>query len=195
MDLGAVDWGAPGTPKVFRSVEVWADALASGAQYGDLYYDVDRSGSWTLLGRAQTSPKTTLYFPAGEGTWVSGQSIELSLRSFTASAAYTPVYRSIILRGALRPKSVDIISAVVRIADNVADREGITMRPGATMLAELRDMAALDSPVRLVDLAGGNAWVNVLQPVSEQETYQKGDENPEIAATIKLAVTTFSGAA
>ena len=325
MDLGSVDWGAPSTPKFYRSVEIWADSLLSGYRYGDIYYDVDQSGSFSLLGRAQTSPKTILYFPehaepanlitngtfdtsiagwsdastvggelgiywlagkmelnveigetsrarqsiptfigrlyrlnfttqdgtmtysigttaggaeiatgsAGPGasgnidftattttTWleiskdvagvwrlddvtiaplsligvgyVTGQSIELSLRSFTASPALTPVYRAVVLRGALRPNSIDEITAVVRIGDEIRDRQGAAMRSGAVMLQELRDMAEQNNPVKMLDISGAAHYVSVLAPVEEQETYQLGEQEPEIAATVKFAVMTFS---
>lgn len=193
IDLGRTDWGAPGTPKVFREVEIWAENLAASAQYCGVYYTVD-SGARTLLGYAQTSPKSTLFFPSGEGSFVTGQAIELSLESFTHSLNVSPVYRAIVLRGALRPKSVDLITAVVRIADNLTPRQGGPMRPGAVMLQELRDMATSGNPVKLVDLAGATSWVNVLAPIEEQEVYPDTEsDDPEVAATVRMAVLNFSG--
>jgi hypothetical protein len=196
IDLGAVDWGAPGTPKVYRACEVWANNLASAAQWCDVYYTVD-SGTRTKLGTVAKSPKDTLYFSAGEGSFVTGQSIELSLESFTASAGVTPVYRSLVLRGALQPRSVDTITAVVRIADNLADRQGHPMRSGATMLQELRDLGNPDQQGlqahQLIDLAGATSYVKVLGRIGEQETYQQGEDSPEIAATVKLAVLDYGG--
>jgi hypothetical protein len=193
MDLGAVDWGAPGTPKVYRAVEVWADNLASGAQWAKLYYSIDNEATRHLLGTTAKSPKDVLYFPSGEGSFVTGQSIALSMESFTASAGVTPIYRAIVLRGALRPNSIDQITAVTRIADNVMDRQGsLIPRSGATMLAELRAMAQSGSPVQLVDLAGATQYVSVLAPISEQETYQLGSDEPEIAATVKMSVLAYS---
>mgnify|MGYP001557776424 CR=1 FL=1 len=201
IDLGAVDWGAPGTLKIFRSVEMWADNLKWNPQFCDVYYTVD-NGERKYLGKMTKSPKDTLYFPGNEGlprvegSFVTGQSIELSLESFTGSAAITPVYRSIILRGALQPRSVDLITAVVRIGDNLRDRQGGAMRSGATQLDELR---ALGDPDRdglqaheLIDLAGATQWVKVLGRVEEQEAYQQGNDNPEIAATVRMAVLSFT---
>ncbi len=196
MDLGAVDWNAPGTPKIFRSCEVWADNLYSGTRYADIYYDVDQSGSFSLLGRAQLSPKTTIYFPSGEGSFTTGQSIELSLRSTTLSPAYSPVYRALVLRGALQPRSVDLITAVVRIADGIPDRQGSTMRSAATMIQELRDFGNPDAQGlqahQLIDLSGATQWVKVLGRIDEQEVYQTGKDEPEIAATVRMAVLTYS---
>jgi hypothetical protein len=198
MDFGASDWGAPGTPKIYRSVEVRADNLAAGVRWCKVYYSIDGEATRHLLGSTSQSPLDILYFPAGEGSFVTGQSIALSLESFTASPAITPIYRSIVLRGALQARSVDLITAVVRIADNIADRQGHPMRSGATMLRELRDLGNPDKTpqaVQMVDLAGATAWVKVLARVDEQETYQRGDEEPEIAASVKLAVLSFTGGA
>lgn len=191
VDLPAVDWAAPGTPKVLRTVEVWSELLASGAQYADVYYTVD-GGTRTLLGQANVSPKHTLYFPSGDGLFTTGQSVVLSLESFTKSSGVTPVYRSIVLRGALRPSKVDQITAYVRIADGIRDRQQKAMRPGAMMLAELRAFADGATPRQLVDLAGATHWVAVMQGIGEQEVYQQGDEAPEIAATVRMAVLSFT---
>lgn len=192
MDLGAVDWGAPGTPKVYRSVEVWADNLASSAQWANLYYSVDNESTRHLLGTTAKSPKDTLYFPSGEGSFVTGQSIALSLESFTASACVTPIYRAIVLRGSLRPKSVDQITAVINLADNQADRQGSPInRPGSTMLTELRGFAQSNSPQQLIDLTGAMSYVNVMAPIQESETYQVGDNYPEMAAVVNMSVVDF----
>lgn len=193
MDLGAVDWGAPSTPKLYRAVDIWADNLASGAQWCKVYYTVDEAATRHLLGTSAKSPKNTLYFPAGEGSFVTGQSIALSLESFTASAGVTPVYRSIVLRGALMPNSVDQITAVVRIADNMADRQGHPMRSAAAQIADLRALAQSISPVQLVDLAGATSYVSVQRPIQESETYQQGSDEPEIAATVRMSVLDFGG--
>ncbi len=210
IDLGEVDWGAPGTPKLFRSCEVWAENLASGAQWCDVYYTVD-GGTRTKLGTVAQSPKDTLYFPTmldtGAGlppgllgkmvaSAVTGQNIALSVESFTASAGVTPIYRTFILRGALQPRNVDMIQAVVRIADGMRDRQGNQMPSGAAMLEDLRNFGNPDfmagHHLQLIDLAGATCWVKVLGRVDEQEVYQQGEDNPEIAATVRMAVLTFS---
>jgi hypothetical protein len=193
IDLGSTDWGAPATPKVWRSVEVWAENLASGAIYGDVYYTVD-SGTRTLLGRVQDSPRSILYFPTEDagGSFVTGQSIALSLESFTGSVNTTPVYRSLVLRGALRARSSSVIEARVRVADDLQDRNGTPMRPAAVMLQELRAMADGATPRRLVDLAGATSWVAVLPPIEETELWQEGVDTPEIVAGVRMAVLDFS---
>ena len=192
LDFPATNRNQAGVYSVFRSVEVNAELFLSGAQYADIYYTVD-AGARTLLGRAQTSPKSTIYFPSSQGNFITGQSIALSLESFTMSTNITPVYRSVTLRGALAPKSVDYIRALVRIADNLPDRHGGPMRPGAVMLQELRDMAATAQPYQLSDLVGAESWVKVLNPIDEDEQYHQGDDNPEVLATLRMAVMSFSG--
>lgn len=195
IDLGSTDWGAPTTPKVFRSVEIWADNLQSGYRYCDIYYTIDASTSTAYLGRAQDSPRTTLYFPSSTNYFATGQAIDLSLRSGIVGTNYalTPIYRSIVLRGQLRPRAVETITAVVRITDNLPDRRGTPMRTGPVMLAELRTLAEQTKAAYLVDLAGATNWVSVLSPIDENENYQQGEVNPEVAATIRMAVLTFTG--
>lgn len=195
IDLGAADWSAPGTRKLWRAVEVWADNLASGSRWCDVYYSVD-DGERMHLGRATESPKTTLWFPSWADGFVTGQSIALSIESFTTTPTITPVYRSFVLRGSLLPRAVEVITAVARIGDNVRDRMGAQMRSGAAMITDLRDMASVDGtgarPQLLMDLAGATCWVNVLKPLEESESYQKGDENPEMTVTLKMAVLDMS---
>lgn len=193
IDLGAIDRGAPGTLKELRALEIWADNLASGYRWADVYYTVDR-GARRYLGRATRSPTDVVYFPSAAETFVTGQSVEVSLESFIASGSQdiSPVYRAVILRGSLRPRAIEMVTAVTRIADGVRDRQGQPLRSGATMLAELRDMADPEGsgrqPQLLVDLAGATSWVNVLAPIEEQEVYQRGMEEPELAATVRMVM-------
>ncbi len=196
MALGATDWGAPGTPKIFREVEVWADNLNWTCQYCNIYYSVDNEATRHHLSTFGKSPYAYAPFPSAEGSFITGQSIELFLESFTCSAGITPIYHAVVLRGALQPRSVDMVTAVVRVADNLTDRQGQKMRSGATMLQELRDFGNPDrqglQAHQLIDLAGATEWVKVLGPVEEQEVWQQGAEEPEIAATVKMAVLTFT---
>jgi hypothetical protein len=192
IDMGSTDRRAPGTQKLYRRVEVWADSLVSGAQYGDIYYTVD-GGTRTLLGRAQTSPVSNLYFPSTRGSFTLGRSIVISLESFTASLNTTPVYRALVLHGAILAEKVDIITAQTRVADNLRDRAGGEMRPGAVMLSELRQWATPSyGPVELVGPLGVSEWVKVLPPVEETEVWQDGTEYPEINASVRMAVLTFT---
>lgn len=195
IDFGLSNWDMPSTTKVFRSIEITADNLASGAQWIDVYYTIDGTPR-TLLGTATVSPKTTLFFPGlnnkpGQG-FARGVNSIISLESFTASFNICPITRSVVIRGTARPPAADEIQATVAIGDNISDRRGNRMRPGATMMAELRQMAQSDQPARLMDLTGAGFWVAVRNPIAEQEVYQGGENNPEIAATVKMAVMDFT---
>lgn len=191
IDFGRDDRGAPGTPKVYRSLEVRADMLLSGVRYADVYYSID-GGTRTYLGRANESPRSTIWFPGLNGGFVHGHDIEISLESYTASVNISPVYYEVIVRGALRPRAVDEITAVIRIADNMHDRRGGEMRPAATMIKELRGMASTVNPVYLSDLTGIGSWVLLRPSIEENEAYQIGEETPELQLTARMAVLDFT---
>lgn len=195
IDFSYTDMQMPGVLKVFRSVELWADNLQSGAQYCDVWATVD-NGSRMYIGRATQSPKSTIYFPGDRGTFVGGVNIKLSLESYTASFNVTPVYRSVVLRGPVRPHSIDVCTAQTWIADGLKDRLGNEMRPGADMITELRalgDPSQMgNNPVQLTDIAGATQWVVVLPSIAEVEFRQDGERNPEIMATVKMACLDFT---
>lgn len=195
IDFPFTDWQMPGVFKIFRSLEIYADNLASGAQYADVWATVD-AGARTYVGRANQSPKSTLYFPGDNGTFLSGIAIQLSIESYTFSSLITPVYRGVVLRGPVTPRSVDVVTAVVHISDEVRDRFGNEMRDGATMIQELRNLAdpyiSGRNPIMMLDLAGATQWVRVLPSIEEQEIHQAGDRPLEVAATIRLACLDFT---
>lgn len=137
----------------------------------------------------QTAERTTATINTG---FVNGQLIQMSVESYTATQNITPVYRSFVLRGTMRPKSVDLITAKIRIGDNIPDRQGTPMRPGQTMLAELQAMADSPFPSTLTDLTGATWFVAVQQPISEQAIFQEGEQDPELVALVKMSVMTFS---
>ena len=194
IDFGATDRGAPAVSKLYRKVEVWADGLVSGGIYADVYYTLDQR-TRTLLGRAQTSPVSHLYFPAVAGSFALGRQIQMSVESFTFSLTSTPVYRSVILRGAIQADVVPVIHAQTSVADGIRDRSGQEMRPGQTQIEELRSMADPSyGPVMLTDLLGATSVVRVLPPLEESEVYQQGDENPQVSVGVRMAVLSFTGA-
>jgi hypothetical protein len=197
LDLPSWDRNAPGTTKIYETVEVWADNLASGSRWGNVYLTVDH-GARVLVGTANTSPVSVI--PLGSlsnGYFPSGKSYELSYESFTNTAGSSPVLRSLVVRGKLRPTVVDTITAAVRIADDLPDRRGTPMRPGAVMLEDLRALADPNrsggTPAQLVDLAGATQYAVVVPPLSEYEVYQEGDEAPEMGVTVTMALLSFSG--
>lgn len=195
LDLPAVDRGAPGIQKVWERIEVWADALASGVRYADVYYTVDR-GARTLAGRVGTSPVAALVLGSTNGSFVVGRELEVSVESYTTTSGSAPVYRSVVVYGRMLPKYVEVIDAQVQVADNLADRHGTPMRPAAVMVDDLRAMSDPlrdgGRPHKLVDLAGATSWVTVGAP-EETEVWQQGGDAPEVAVSIRLAVLSLSG--
>lgn len=191
MDFGRDNRGAPATPKVYRCVEVRSDLLLSGVRYADVYYTID-GGSRTYLGRANDSPRSKIWFTGVNGNFVTGHDIEISLESYTASVNISPIHYEVVVRGALRPQSVDEITAVVRVADGMKDRRGAPMRPAANIAADLRGFAGTVNPVRLSDLTGAGAWVLVRPNIEETEAYQAGQEVPETQMTVHMAVLDFT---
>lgn len=203
IDLGSVDRGMPGVQKIYKSVEVWADNLnpAVGGVWVGIYYDVDHSGTMQFLGWCKNSPKDVVYFASTVGSFTTGQSIALRIGMVSAlvTATTTPVVRSIILRGVMKPRIINTVTAVVRIADGMRDRNGQPMRSAINMITDLRQLAGQDStgttriePVQLIDPTGGTSWVNIISPIEEREVYQQGSEYPELTAAIKMSVMEFT---
>lgn len=193
--LPGIDRGAPGVVKVGEAVEVWADGFLSGSRYADVYYTADR-GARTLLGRAQTSPVSTLLMGSTNGSFVTFRNLDLELESYDSTPGTCQVYRSVVLLGNLRPQYVETIDAVVTAADGAPDRRGTPMRSGASVLDDLRDLADPlrrgGQPHRLVDLAGATSYVVLDGMPQEAETYQEGAEYPELTAQIRLVVMTLT---
>jgi len=184
----AHSWNAPNTTKLWKSIEIQADNL-SLMQYITVYYRVDK-GAWVKAGTAKVSPSVSIGLTSGA---VSGNEIEIKLE-FTQYTDHVPIIvRAVIIRGLERPLTTDLISAVVRCADNLPTRTGGTCpRSGATILAELKALAEYDNTITLVDLIGAEREVVVLAPVKERVEYdQQGDMPRETLAEINMAVVEF----
>lgn len=198
FDLPAIDRGAPGVLKVWERVEVWADALASGSRYGDVYYTLDR-GARTLAGRVTQSPVTSLILGSLNGSFVVGRELEVSVESFTTTSGSSPVYRAVVVYGRVLPKHTEYVDVTITAADEQADRRGTPMRPGAVIVDDLRDLADPlrngNRPVQMVDLAGATQWVTFVGMPEETEVWQQGQEAPELAVNARLAVLSFSAGA
>lgn len=193
---GRSDRGAPGVLKMYEYAEVWADAFLSGSRYADVYYQID-DGPRTLLGRAQTSPVSRLYFTQSNPTFYRGRSIEWDMESFDATPGTCQAYRAVEIYGKMRPKVAAVYDAVIHVGDNVPDRRGTPLRPGRVMIDELRSYEDPDQlggqALTLIDLAGATQQVVLVPPITESEFYQDGSKDPEIAASVRLAVLTYSG--
>jgi hypothetical protein len=183
-------WNAPDTRKLFKSVEVLADHLGA-TQYVDVYYRMDNKVTWHPVGgddhvsnRAQKSPKHVLSFgPRG----MAGRRIEIRLDVTAAGTNNPPVIRSVILRAAERPKTQEVITAVIQCADNIATRQSGTLATtGAKQLAALKELASAARAVELVDVVGYKRYVIVLSPINESESHQRGELSREILATVRM---------
>ena len=195
LDLPGIDRGAPGVVKVGETLEVWADGMLSGARYADVYYAADR-GPRTLLGRAQTSPVSTLLLGSTNGSFVTFRNLDLSLESFNTTPGTSQVYRAVVLLGNLRPQYVETIEAQITLADDTPDRRGTRMRSAEQQLDDLRALADPlrlgGQPHRLVDLAGATSYVVFDGMPTETESYQEGGENAELMASIRMVVMTLT---
>ncbi len=190
--LPAHSWGAPTTAKIWKSVEIEAENL-SAVRYIDVYVRID-GGSWQEVGTANVSPRHTIAFPT---SGMAGNKIEVRL-DFTTSANTEPItLRSVVLRGAERPSLTDVITAVVRCADNLPRRDSKRcMRTGAEIKTELKNLASSAESVILVDKVGTRRRVLVLPPVEEAEIEEQGGRapkaSPEELLTVRMAVFSVS---
>jgi hypothetical protein len=189
------DWDAPGTWKVWRKLEVYAESVGGSPIPlqvntiidGTMAAAFDSSG---IFFGSSGPPKDFHYFTNANNTAV-GQASRLSYLSSAltfATIGQTPIYRAFVERGNVRPRTADTITAKVRIADTVQDRNGGQMRAGSAMLQDLRTFALSSNPFPLVDLTGATLPILVIPPIQEEEAYQGGSDYPEIVATVKLAV-------
>lgn len=218
MDMLSGDWGAPAAQKVWRTARPWGDSynnptLDTGATRRlNVSYVVNRQPVFNTLVSlgvfpplSQTGPAAAdLYFTASPGAGVIGQTLTPHIDSFTALPIDpvpdpgTPIHstaalRALVVRGLVRPNSNDTIVALTRIANSMTDRNGkrITQDMGA-QLRTLRSKAMASGPSMLTDLVGNQAWVSVIPPIEEEEIYQQGQDQPEVQATVRMVVMTFS---
>lgn len=190
------NWLNPSSWKVWRKLEAYADGVGSAGiplqvkaiVDATMTATMDTGGQFFASGNSAlgSSTKDFHYFTNADNDAV-GQAARFTFLS-SASGGPTPVWRSFVERGVVRSRSADIIEAKVRIADGIRDRMGGTMRPGKAMMADLRAFGKSSNPFPLVDLTGATVPVTVSAAIDEEETYQVGDENPEIIATIRMAV-------
>lgn len=199
---------------VLGGCKSWRGIPALAADYSTLVQEYDPTlTAWTLrtpmsmphafFGAAEASGRLWAIDTIGTNLtertvaslntgFVTGQIAQISIESFTVSQNTTPVYRSFVLRGTMRPKAVDVVTAKVRAADNVPDRLGNPGRPGENILRELRSYASDPHPQILTDLTGATWYVAVQQPIGEVTVFQEGAENPEVVAEVKMSIMNFT---
>lgn len=177
-------WASPTTSKLWKSIEIQGDKITS-ARYVEVYYRVD-GGPWQLAGTATFSTSQVLPL-AQEG--VAGKKIEIRLDYTIPNTASPLLIRAVVLRGAERPQTVELITAMVRCADDLPTRRGgfKCNRTGAEIMAELKALSVADKAVKLKDTIGYERWVIVQPGIGEQEVEQEGDLNPEKLAIVRMA--------
>jgi len=180
------DSGVPATTKLYKSIEIDVED-ADAYDYVEAFYRVDASG-WTNAGRAATPGVTTFELdPYG----IAGKTLEVRLNLVLASNTGRVKVRPVVARAAERPKTVDVITAVIRCSDGLRRNDGSPeRRTGAEMLAELWALPSLGQSVPLVDVVGGKRQVLVQAPIDEREIEAESKKNPEVLATV--AMTVFS---
>lgn len=186
--LPAHTWGAYATTKTWTALEIEADNV-NAVQYLDAYCRVD-GGSWIYLGRASRSPKSVIDITRTYPSGLSGQKIELRL-DFSLYGEQSPIIiKGVYIRGTERPRMNDIVTALVRCADNLPLRNGAICPRGANEI--LNELKALSSSPRLVemkDVSGAIRKGFVLSPVLENPEYdQTGNLERELTLTVRFAV-------
>ena len=181
----AHSWSAPTTKKLWKAITVEGRDLTP-SRYVNVYYRVDEVSNWTYAGRANRWPKSVIPLPAAG---VSGARLEIRLDLVLPDSSKPPVIYSVVVRGAERPQTIEVITAAVRCADNLRLNSGAPeRRSGADILTELRQYATLGEAVTLTDTLGVERRVLVLGPVDEIEVEQDGTNAPEKIAMVKMAV-------
>jgi hypothetical protein len=206
IEQSVTDSAVPSIWKVWRKVETWTEGAgastnADSAASTSLTIGALLDGTMLATFDSQTysqKPKDFHYFKNANNDAVAmsarfqmrltgGASWNTGLAP-TGGTASTPVVRAMVGHNAFRPRIAEQVTAKVRIADRIEDRQGNEMRPGATMLDELDTMSRSSNPFPLTDLVGRTYPVLVLPGVDEEEAYQVGSDYPEIMATVKLGI-------
>lgn len=187
--LSAHDLQAPVTKKVFRSIEVQADNLST-TNYVTVYYKIDDAATWTSAGTIKAGPQGTLELST---TGVSGYKIGVRLDWTQGSDSLPVIVKRVAVKASERPDTVDVITATVRLSDNLPLRTaGTCPRTAAAMQAELLALAELAQSVTLRDPAGTSYKVLVQAPVTRQEAAQTGHDPLELVATVRMSVWSTS---
>ncbi len=184
------DWQNPGTWKVWRKLEMQTDTMGSATVAVVMTVDGTMSAPFdNVTAGFSQSPKDWHYFTNASNTAV-GQSSKLSYRAGPSvlDTTQTQVVRSVVERGTARPRSADVITVRVMIADHLQDRHHGEMRDGQTMLSDLRQFGLSQNPFPLVDLVGATYPVVVQPDIEEIEEYQGSDMPSELIATVKIGV-------
>ena len=181
----AHSWGTPTTTKIWKSIEIMANNLGL-TRYIEIYYKID-DGGWTYAGKVTLSGNHVLALP-DEG--VAGNKIAFRLDYTLPNNQSWFALRNLVVRGVERPKTIDLITMVVRCADRLPLRggRGYEERTGAEILADLQALAASDKAVILKGLVGEERYVVVQSAIPNiVEIESEGDLARELLVTISMS--------
>src|SRR5690606_3547805 len=92
------------------------------------------------------------------------------------------------VRGAERPTACELITCVIRCADNLPLNTGaVSNRKAADILTQLKYLSTKDRAVKLKDTTGAERYVLVLPGIEEIESEQEGTQERELLLVVRMA--------
>ena len=173
--------------KAYLSMTVTAEGCNS-TNYVNVYYQTyytALAGTWTLLGKFDTSPLETISLIASAPT---GTMIRFKREIVTASTSTTPKITGMDCRGIWRPTKRKMIQCSLLIKDHPTLRNGAVGDEIEASLATAVEAAnAATSPVTLYDIDGSEHKVSFLN-ASKQNVKLVKDRNPEYEYFVTMQV-------
>lgn len=152
--------------------------------YYQTYYTA-LTGSWTLLGKFDTSPTETISLAASAPT---GTMIRFKRVLVTNSTGTSPRITGMDCRGIWRPDKRKMIQCAVQIKDNPILRNGATGdETAATLAATIEEQNDATSPTTYYDIDGTSYKVALLNATKQNVRLPK-DRNPEYEYLLTMQV-------
>jgi hypothetical protein len=185
------DMGAPGTPKLYKSIEVEADNVHASRYLRISYrtpnsiwkYPLEVSGREAKV----TTPLRTVLSLGTAG--IEGTSIEVRVEFVGKSGKKSPVLKTLIVRGAERPRPLELITTQIRCFSAQAQRSNNSRerRSMGEMVSALEALASAGRAVWLQDVDGIEKQVVVLTPLEKSESNEEKGMSPEVICTVRMA--------
>ena len=145
-------------------------------------YKKKGDSSYTPIGTFKTSPSTSQFIPVDSSSnKPTSTDIRFKFTATTGSTASTPILISYDVRAVLYPSRRKVYAATVRCADDIKDKQGVSLRSSADLITTWID-AAKDAtwPVTIYDPWGNAKTVRFLprSPAAKIISQEKG-RNPE----------------
>ena len=158
-----------GDNKAFLKLTLNMESTAT-SRYFIAYYKKWGDSDWTTIGNFQTSPSTTAYIPAIVGTGVKCISTHIK---FKIEFFHTPGIAVVIaklhsldLRAVLYPHTRTIHKIVLRVGDNILDKQGVYLQENAATLdTVIEEARAQQYPFTFYDI-WGNTKTGKLLPAT-----------------------------